>query len=566
MESPILRDGEIAVLDEECRCGALYGPIFKRLGVQPIWAHGLGVEEIMQRKPSLILLSMEWGIDMRLVSAAARRANIPVVYVIDGAMEWSYLWSNNTWIRPNGTNLQPLIGSDLCVFGQHQARIFASMGLANRIHVVGLPRLDGISRERIVTTGARPRIVVATSRTWAHDVEHKVMVLRGLRDLRAWFAQREEIDVVWRIGADLAEEINVEADISGTMSEVLARATALISLPSTCLLEGMHKGIPVAQLEYRPVPLYTATAWEIRSAAHIPTVVHELLYPPPSKLAYQDACFSDELELDDATGRLAQVIREALQRPEPYGGVSDPQPVRIHGKLDFRQIYSELSCFAMDEHAILQYELSAAYGALTEAKKAKHTYRQECQQLIEAFTQTDLRKLRVYSFLDRLSTCNAGAPTHGRVQDITCNIDGQAARALRLKAPIEAGFVLPTGAAGKLTFALSQHPEDWAHFLSGPCRFTVQANGQVLFDVTIDQRTDPADRKWWFFEVPIPASENDVHVIILSTHGVGGDDYRSGLWRTPHFIWAEESDDAHGDLRPRLASTGQFYVPGRTLA
>jgi len=201
---PALPPGPVVVLDDPARGRDIYGAAFERLGVVPVHANGMPPDEIIARRPALILLSSEWTHEWRLTAAAARKALIPVVYVMDGVLEWSYVWNNLTFIRPWGTMLQPLLASDLCVIGQHQARILSSMGLARRIHVVGLPRLDRVSRERILNHGGKPRIVVATPRTAGHNVEQHVMALRALRDLRTWFAAQDGIELcgvsppIWR--------------------------------------------------------------------------------------------------------------------------------------------------------------------------------------------------------------------------------------------------------------------------------------------------------------------------------------------------------------------------------
>jgi hypothetical protein len=88
---------------------------------------------------------------------------------MDGIIEWAYLWQNWGFVKPEGTVLQPLIASDLCVIGQHPARILAGLGLADKIHVVGLPRLDGIKRQRVIDQDQPRRIVVATAKTCRHN-------------------------------------------------------------------------------------------------------------------------------------------------------------------------------------------------------------------------------------------------------------------------------------------------------------------------------------------------------------------------------------------------------------
>jgi hypothetical protein len=555
------------VLDDPARGRDIYGAAFERLGVVPVHANGMPPDEIIARRPALILLSSEWTHEWRLTAAAARKTLIPVVYVMDGVLEWSYVWNNLTFIRPWGTMLQPLLASDLCVIGQHQARILSSMGLARRIHVVGLPRLDRVSRERILNHGGKPRIVVATPRTAGHNVEQHVMALRALRDLRTWFAAQDGIEVVWRVAANLAEDVGVKPDIQGSMNETLSRASALISFTSTCLLEGMLKGLPVAQLDYRPAPSYVAGAWEIRCADHIPNVVQELLYPPPPKLAWQDACLSDELEAGDATERLATVIRDAMARPAPNGADEETQPVRVHGRLDYRQIHSELSAFAISPSSVLQYELAAAYGTLLHTKHEKGILQRECIELSEAFSGGDIRDIRAFAFMDRFTEAKSSIRPPGGAAVTFCSMGGRAARALALHAPAELTFAVPTGCPGKLTFAIGVHPDVWNHPESGPCRFIVKADDRVLLDFILDPLRNPDDRKWRWMEHALTASSNGAHVFTFASEGVGGDTFRWALWRNPMFLWTEPSapDGGADGFAPRMVAYSDFYVPGRTL-
>jgi sulfatase maturation enzyme AslB (radical SAM superfamily) len=231
------------------------------------------------------------------------------------------------------------------------------------------------------------------------------MVQRAVRDLKAWFDDHPWADAVWRIAPDLAGEIGVQSANSGSLAGALSEAAALVTFPSTCALEGMLKGLPVAQVEYRPVPAYVATGWEIRSPEQIDSVMQELLHPPAQRLAHQDASLRDELEIGDASGRVAGVIRAALERPVAYPDAATPS--EIHGRLDFRQVHSELSAFAVSNQSILQYELDAAHGIIQRVKRERDDIRRDRDQL---HTQcADLRhaaedKERAVRKLDRLAT------------------------------------------------------------------------------------------------------------------------------------------------------------------
>ncbi len=551
----------IVVLDEEGRYRELYGRAFERLGVRPKSGHDLSPEEILAMKPDAILLSREWSHSWRLTAAAARRAHVPVIYVMDGVIEWSYIWNNLSYIRPNGTMLQPLMASDLCVIGQHPARILASLGLAQRIHVVGLPRYDSFDRSRTLNPTRRPRIIVATARTASHNVEQQVFVLRALRDLKNYFTANPVAEVVWRIAADLAEELELECDVRGTLAHALSGASGLITLPSTCVLEGMLKGLPVAQVEYRPVPLYVTTAWEIRSPAHIPDVIQELLYPPANKLAYQDACLADELAPGNASERLAEVILDVLARPQADGASAIPQPTQVFGRLDYRLIHSELSAFAVSEKSVLQYELDAAYGRIKKLKQDVIEQRRCILEVAEALAESDLDEVSFYSFLDHLhgASCVARDCGSSSAGDLAHN--GRSIRTLFLHPPAQLTFHVPVSAAGNLHFAISLHPDVWNNAESGPCRFRVTADGIEICDTTIDPLNNATDRRWIRFDLVIPESATGKHIFTFETEGVGSNAFRWALWRVPMFIWKTGKDQPPNSL-PRVPEISQ---PGRTI-
>jgi len=350
----------IAVLGTPEHEGRMCGRAFKILGVDPIYIHPSHPVLRKNPAPAVILLSREWSVDVRHAAIEARRHGIPVVYIMDGIIEWAYLWQNWGFVKPEGTVLQPLIASDLCVIGQHPARILAGLGLADKIHIVGLPRLDGIKRQRVIDQDQPRRIVVATAKTFGHNTAHKVYVRAALRDLKDWFNSHPELTPVWRINEELAAELAVVPSMGGAMVEMLQSASGVVSFTSTVLLEAMLIGIPTAQIDYRTVPQYVQTAWEIRCAEQIDGVIQELLFAPPERLALQEANLRDELELGDASARLAAVIRNAVDK-NALEAAAEARHGPVVGRIDFRQIHTHLSAFAVSPMARLQYELDATY-------------------------------------------------------------------------------------------------------------------------------------------------------------------------------------------------------------
>lgn len=366
----------------------IYGNIFKELNTKPSFISP-NEYSVPPEKGSIdiLLTSLEWSPEWRTYISNSKRNGIPVLYVMDGVIEWSYIWNNQSYVYPTGTVLQPLISDNLSVIGRHQARILSSMGLGGRISITGLPRLDEIERSRVIKADRIPRIVISTAKTYAHNTEQEIAVKSALRDLINFFSSREDITAIWRIPNELAKEFNLETKTDITLADELRQASALISFTSTCILEGMLIGIPTAQVEYRPTPLYLQTTWVISSKCHIEQVVHELLNPPANKIALQDYYLEDELEPGEASKKLADLITNIVDGIAPKSS-----KLSLSGKMDYRLVHPQISSFSIEDKAVLQYELDGAYRII----KRLSNHKNKIYQLFTELQKTKIVKLLLF--------------------------------------------------------------------------------------------------------------------------------------------------------------------------
>jgi hypothetical protein len=325
----------------------------------------------------------------------------------------------------------------------------------------------------------------------------------------------------------------------------------------------------VAQFEYRPVPLYLSTAWEIRSNEHLAPVVAELLAPPPPKLAWQDACLRDELALDGAAERLAAVVRAAIGRRDAPPSAKPPATAcGGFGRLDFRQIHSELSLFSAAPEATLAYELDAAHRLLRQAREQRLAAVRETSDLVEAAFAREIGGLRACKLIDHLAEAKTVRERHGSVSAGTATLDGHTSRTLFFGAPAIASWFLPTGKSGILCLALATHPDTWTNAETGPCRFLAKVDGKVLIDVTLDPLVRSEQRCWHWHNLPIPALPDEhtqFHQLNLEVQGVGGEAYRWALWRNPLMIWAADPGAAPDASSLLGALLPDYYQPGRTV-
>ncbi|MFG0291749.1 MAG: glycosyltransferase, partial [Phycisphaerales bacterium JB050] len=138
--------------------------------------------------------------------------------------------------------------------------------LGNKAKATGLPRLDDLQPSAPDFTGPDPAgpVLIATANTpWFNDRERTVLI-DALRELKQVATDRG-IPVRWRLTGGLDRLLGVE-NHPGTITEALSGGRALISTPSTLLLEASLMGLPVAVLDPFAQPVLEGMSGVLRSA------------------------------------------------------------------------------------------------------------------------------------------------------------------------------------------------------------------------------------------------------------------------------------------------------------
>ncbi|MBC7772132.1 MAG: hypothetical protein H7210_06540, partial [Pyrinomonadaceae bacterium] len=194
----------------------------------------------------------------RFVIRQARRVGGTSVMVMDGLAEW-----RNTFVNPIASErfLRPAPVDIIACAGEIDRRILIAMG--NNAVATGLPRLQAIAsaqgaRAKRRTGGAR-RIMIATAKTPAFNPEEQTRLVIALGNL-GHAADMLGVEVVWRLTDALASKLNVKRDES-PLPESFARVSAVITTPSTLMIESMICGLPTALLHPHAAPLWQPSLW-----------------------------------------------------------------------------------------------------------------------------------------------------------------------------------------------------------------------------------------------------------------------------------------------------------------
>jgi len=298
-------------------------PVERQLGdaAEFVYDEAWDPETVARERVDLILCVNDYPYDVARCLDAARAEGIPSLVLQDGILEWRCQYANPLFGAGGGApQHQPVLADKIACIGPSSARHMASWGNGTRIEVTGMPKLDAIAG----TSHSAPRrpgrrlLVMTAKKPW-YDEAQRAVIDRSLVDLRSFLESRPDIEVVWRVTRGLSEKLGVSNRLkdleTAELSTVLAEVDAVVTTPSTAILEAMLVGRPVAVLDYHNSPRFVQTAWTISSPHHLGEVLPELLDPPESKMLFQRACLSDNLWCEGAAApRVARLIEEMARR------------------------------------------------------------------------------------------------------------------------------------------------------------------------------------------------------------------------------------------------------------
>ncbi len=269
-----------------------------------------------------------------------KNRNVATLYMIDGILEWRNAWENRADEPACQWTMRPVLAHKVACIGTSQARVLAAWGNESKIEVTGVPRFDTLVNRWTADRGtdAQPvdtfRILIMTAKFPGFTSRQTENARCGLADLKAFFESdpkhgqdenraieinRRPIEVVWRLTRSMHERVGVQNqlhDLSGNeLAAVLDSVDAVISTPSTAMVEAMLMRRPVAMLEYNRNPHYVPAAWHIGSQQDIAGVIEQLIDPPASKIQYQNSILIDTLmiaEQESASERMSELIRRML--------------------------------------------------------------------------------------------------------------------------------------------------------------------------------------------------------------------------------------------------------------
>lgn len=269
--------------------------------------------------PALAVCVHESPLAVARCLKAARSLSIPTLTLQDGILEWRCQYENPLFGAGGGPpQHQPVLADKIACIGCQSARLIESWGNRGKVEVTGMPRLDHLSkRSRSPRRSPGTRLLVMTAKNPGFTALQREITLRSLTDLSNELQSFPGLEVIWRTSSDVARQLGVKNEVSAFSSQDLAGVIdcvdAVITTPSTSILEAMLLDRPVAALDYHNVPRLYPAAWSISTSEHIGPVVRDILQPPASKMAYQKNQLRDWLACEGAASeRVAELMKAII--------------------------------------------------------------------------------------------------------------------------------------------------------------------------------------------------------------------------------------------------------------
>lgn len=327
-------------------------------------------------KPDLVLCVNDYSVGIAQCLDAARTRGIPSLVLQDGILEWRCQYENPLFGAGGGApQHQPVLADKIACIGHESLRRIAGWGNEARVELTGMPRLDYLcSHTAKPPESPGRRVLVMTAKNPGFNQSQREATLRSLRDLKAHLDSLPHIKIMWRVSQAVASELGVENQLreiaSAELAEVVESVDAVVSTPSTAMLEAMLLGRPVAAVDYHNVPTFVRTAWTISAPEHIQKVVAELLDPPASKVGFQQETLADNLVCDGSSvQRVCTLIRKMIAVAQSTDLKHCPMPPDLLGTQSvyhfispkgLGELYRNISLFNECDPVQLQVRLARA--------------------------------------------------------------------------------------------------------------------------------------------------------------------------------------------------------------
>lgn len=291
---------------------------------------GVGAVRVERPTTAAVVVADTETSQSRYLLTQARANAIPTILLMDGILEW-----RNTFCNPavGAHFLSPAPVDAVACAGSVDAALLTAWGNTAAI-ATGLPRLWLPETERHAMTESQGDVIlIATARHPWFSSAQRDRLIASLRHLKA-AVESNGLKARWRIAREAAEAIGVPHDADDSLTDALRSARAVVTTPSTLLIEAMQSGRPTCLLNPFGTPCWQQAVWSTagRSPREWRSVLDTLMHADCAALHRQWHIVQRLHEsAADPAERLAQLIERQIAtptRPRPSAVRAATPPAR----------------------------------------------------------------------------------------------------------------------------------------------------------------------------------------------------------------------------------------------
>ena len=218
-----------------------------------------------------------------------------------------------------------------------------------------------------------------TAKTPAFTADQWQRTRQSLRDIRQWAETSpviagRPVEISWRLTRGLEHDLGVigkAGDLTGVeLAKQLEQVDAVVTTPSTSMLEAMIRDLPVALLDYHHCPHYVQCGWDIACREHIQPTIEAMAQRPERRMLFQRNQLADALYLESsAIERITDLIASmqdlaqqqlAARRDQPLDFPAGllSKPIGYSAEFSLQRLYPEFEEFQNRDRAMLQAQLA----------------------------------------------------------------------------------------------------------------------------------------------------------------------------------------------------------------
>ncbi|MHC5048727.1 MAG: glycosyltransferase family 4 protein [Planctomycetota bacterium] len=260
----------------------------------------------------------------------ARRVGACTVLLMDGITEY-----RNTFLNPRNDSgfLRPAPVDVVACAGHADEKRLRDLG--NDAVATGLPRLADLEP---MPMPRRAEVLVATAKQPTFNDNERVRLVTTLTLLRDRL-EALGIPAAWRLTGGLELEVDIPLD-TAPLAESLAAASAVITTPSTLLVEAMRAGRPTALLHPFDAPCWPRAVWildepRLAEPNQVDDTIRALLEPGAAQQAAQARALAEMHEEQRPPAEaVADLLVELAEGPRPKNRPAEAlDPMRLPARL-----------------------------------------------------------------------------------------------------------------------------------------------------------------------------------------------------------------------------------------